>query len=69
MTVPQVFGSSEGTVHFMGVAGAGMIPLAELFARSGLTVSGCDLQVGPAARSILRMCSTKRMRMPRLLRA
>ena len=52
MTVPQVFGSSEGMVHFMGVAGAGMIPLAELFARSGITVSGCDLQVGPAARAL-----------------
>lgn len=52
MTGPDVFGSMEGTVHFMGVAGAGMISLAELFARSGLTVTGCDLQPGPAARAL-----------------
>lgn len=29
-------------VHFMGIAGAGMSPLAELFARRGITVTGCD---------------------------
>jgi UDP-N-acetylmuramate--alanine ligase len=36
-----------GTVHFMGVAGAGMSALAELIARGGGTVTGCDLR--PAA--------------------
>ena len=38
--------STEGPVHFMGVAGAGMCALAELFAKSGGTVSGCDLRPG-----------------------
>ena len=38
--------STEGPVHFMGVAGAGMCALAELFAKSGGAVSGCDLQPG-----------------------
>lgn len=32
----------RGPVHFMGVGGAGMSPLAELVLRSGGTVSGCD---------------------------
>ena len=36
----------EGHVHFMGVGGAGMYALAELFARSGGRVSGCDLRSG-----------------------
>jgi UDP-N-acetylmuramate--alanine ligase len=45
-------GALQGTVHFMGVAGAGMIPLAELFARSGISVSGCDLQPDPAVRAL-----------------
>ena len=38
--------ASEGHVHFMGVGGAGMCALAELFARSGGQVSGCDLRLG-----------------------
>ena len=33
----------DGRVHFMGVSGAGMSPLAELLLRSGARVSGCDL--------------------------
>lgn len=36
----------EGRVHFMGVAGAGMCALAELLARGGGDVSGCDLRPG-----------------------
>ncbi len=52
MTLPAVFASGNGMVHFMGIAGAGMISLAELFARSGLSVTGCDLQPDPAARSL-----------------
>jgi len=36
----------------MGIAGAGMISLAELFARNGVRVTGCDLQPDPAARSL-----------------
>ena len=38
----------EGHVHFMGVGGAGMYALAELFVRSGGRVSGCDLRSGPS---------------------
>ena len=29
-------------VHFVGIAGAGMSALAELFVRRGITVTGCD---------------------------
>jgi UDP-N-acetylmuramate--alanine ligase len=52
MTLPSVFANSNGPVHFMGIAGAGMISLAELFARRGLSVTGCDLQANPAARAL-----------------
>lgn len=34
----------QGIVHFMGIGGAGMAPLAELVLRSGGRVSGCDAQ-------------------------
>src|SRR4051812_17433968 len=33
-------------VHFIGIAGAGMRALAELFARRGVTVTGCDANPG-----------------------
>lgn len=36
-------------VHFVGIAGAGMRALAELFARRGVTVSGCDNNIAQAA--------------------
>ncbi len=42
----------EGTVHFMGIGGAGMCALAELFHRSGYRVSGCDLRRDLSARSL-----------------
>jgi UDP-N-acetylmuramate--alanine ligase len=35
--------SDSRPVHFMGIAGAGMSALAELFARRGVRVTGCDL--------------------------
>ena len=38
--------STEGRVHFMGVGGAGMCALAELFVTQGRSVSGCDLRPG-----------------------
>src|SRR5690606_15039179 len=41
--------SRSAPVHFMGVSGAGMSALAELLARAGGTVSGCDLRPGPVA--------------------
>ena len=31
-----------GPVHFMGIGGAGMLALAELMARRGVQVTGCD---------------------------
>lgn len=42
----------EGTVHFMGIGGAGMCALAELFHRSGYAVNGCDLRRDLSARSL-----------------
>jgi UDP-N-acetylmuramate--alanine ligase len=38
--------SRQGTVHFMGISGAGMSTLAELLLREGGQVSGCDLRPG-----------------------
>lgn len=38
----------EGPIHFMGIAGAGMAPLAELVHRSGGLVNGCDAKPGAA---------------------
>lgn len=40
--------AGDGTVHFMGVGGAGMYPLAELLLRSGGAVSGCDAKESAA---------------------
>ena len=48
----------DGPAHFMGVAGAGMIALAELLLRSGQEVTGCDIQADPAARSLARFGAT-----------
>lgn len=36
-------------VHFIGIAGAGMSALAELFVRRGVSVTGCDANVTGAA--------------------
>ena len=36
-------------VHFIGIAGAGMRALAELFARRGVKVTGCDANPGSTA--------------------
>ena len=41
-----------GIVHFMGIGGAGMYPLAELFLRSGGMVTGCDLKESVALRDL-----------------
>ncbi len=35
-------------IHFMGIAGAGMSALAELFVRRGVAVTGCDASVSGA---------------------
>jgi UDP-N-acetylmuramate--alanine ligase len=44
--------AQQGTVHFMGVAGAGMSTLAELLVREGGSVTGCDLRPGRAGDSL-----------------
>ena len=36
--------AADRPVHFMGMGGAGMYPLAELLLRSGGKVSGCDMK-------------------------
>jgi len=52
VSLPAVFTTPSGPIHFMGIAGVGMISLAELLARSGLRVTGCDLHPDHAARSL-----------------
>jgi UDP-N-acetylmuramate--alanine ligase len=42
----------DGTVHFMGVAGAGMSALAELVLRAGGSVSGCDRALGESVNTL-----------------
>ena len=44
--------AADRPVHFMGVGGAGMYPLAELLLRSGGKVSGCDTR-GQWAHSVI----------------
>jgi UDP-N-acetylmuramate--alanine ligase len=39
--------ADDRAVHFVGIAGAGMRALAELLARRGLKVTGCDANPGP----------------------
>ncbi len=38
--------AARGPIHFMGVCGSGMAPLAEMVLRSGASVTGCDLVRG-----------------------
>jgi len=54
MNLRTLLEEARGPVHFMGVAGAGMIALAELLLRSGQEVTGCDLQADPVARALAR---------------
>jgi UDP-N-acetylmuramate--alanine ligase len=44
--------SREKPIHFMGIGGAGMSPLAELLKRSGGRVTGCDAHAGASARGL-----------------
>jgi UDP-N-acetylmuramate--alanine ligase len=41
-----------GAIHFMGISGAGMSALAELIARDGGIVTGCDTKPGAVAESL-----------------
>jgi UDP-N-acetylmuramate--alanine ligase len=40
--------AQRGPVHFMGIGGAGMSPLAEMALLAGVRVTGCDSSPGPA---------------------
>lgn len=51
-TRPAFLANPSSPVHFMGIAGAGMISLAELLARSGFSVTGCDLRPDPASMAL-----------------
>ncbi len=50
--------AKRGRVHFVGVGGAGMAPLAELVLRSGVEVSGCDIASGRALRALAALGMT-----------
>ena len=48
--MPALFDSTDPRpIHFVGIAGAGMSALAELFALRGVAVSGCDAHAENAA--------------------
>ena len=47
--------AASGPVHFMGVSGAGMTPLAEMVLRSGGPVTGCDLAGGAGPEVLTRL--------------
>ena len=38
-------------IHFMGIGGAGMLPLAELVRRNGGSITGCDSSDGVGSRA------------------
>ncbi|GAC1412821.1 MAG: UDP-N-acetylmuramate--L-alanine ligase [Gemmatimonadaceae bacterium] len=44
--MPQIDSSDQRPIHFVGIAGAGMRALAELLARRGIAVTGCDANPG-----------------------
>jgi UDP-N-acetylmuramate--alanine ligase len=44
--------AATGTVHFVGIAGAGMSAIAELVLRGGGHVSGCDTNPGPVGAAL-----------------
>lgn len=46
--------SRAGTVHFVGICGAGMSALAELILRSGGEVSGCDARLSAVGDTLRR---------------
>ena len=52
--MPLIDAADSRPVHFMGIAGAGMSALAELCARRGATVTGCD-QNADAAGDLARL--------------
>src|SRR4051812_21592047 len=40
--MPLIDASDKRPIHFVGIAGAGMSALAELFLRQGIPITGCD---------------------------
>src|SRR5687767_789393 len=44
--MPLIAPNDRRPVHFVGIAGAGMSALAELFVRRGVVVTGCDANPG-----------------------
>jgi UDP-N-acetylmuramate--alanine ligase len=46
--MPLLDNSDQRPVHFVGIAGAGMSALAELFIRRGVAVTGCDANTAGA---------------------
>jgi UDP-N-acetylmuramate--alanine ligase len=50
--------AADRPVHFMGVGGAGMYPLAELLLRSGGKVSGCDSKDSPSLQALAALGAT-----------
>ncbi|HEY5086521.1 MAG TPA: Mur ligase domain-containing protein, partial [Gemmatimonadaceae bacterium] len=42
-------------IHFVGIGGAGMSALAELFARRGVPVTGCDSNPDAAGADLARL--------------
>jgi UDP-N-acetylmuramate--alanine ligase len=47
--MPLIDPTDRRPIHFVGIAGAGMSALAELFIRRGVKVTGCDANPGGAA--------------------
>ena len=45
--MPLLDSTDTRPIHFVGIAGAGMSALAELFVRRGVAITGCD--ANPAA--------------------
>lgn len=41
-----------GPVHFVGIGGAGMTPLADMLLRAGVEVTGCDAHPGAGVRAL-----------------
>ena len=46
---------SAGTLHFMGIGGAGMCALAEAIVRQGGRITGCDLAPGESVKPLERL--------------
>jgi UDP-N-acetylmuramate--alanine ligase len=47
--MPLLDSSYARPIHFVGIAGAGMSALAELFLRRGVAITGCDANPDSAA--------------------